>query len=320
VPVLIRGESGTGKELVARALYHHSRRNDKPFLAINCAAIPETLLESELFGYERGAFTGADRRRIGKFEQADGGTIFLDEIGDMTSATQPRVLRLLQEQRFERLGGNDTIQTDVRIIAATNQDLDAMVATGRFRRDLYYRLKVITIALPPLRDRRQDIPLLTEHFLQRLSRELDKPVRSASPDLLELLANHDWPGNVRELQSTLKHALVRAAGEVLTPACLPEDFLSGRAGPAPHAAEGNGLEIAGLVGRLLRAGVPDIYRHVYTAVDRVMMEEVLRYARGNQLQASELLGISRNTLRAKLRALGMGIEKQLLAGFEHGGQ
>jgi two-component system nitrogen regulation response regulator GlnG len=174
VPVLIRGESGTGKELVARALYHHSRRNDKPFLAINCAAIPETLLESELFGYERGAFTGADRRRIGKFEQADGGTIFLDEIGDMTSATQPRVLRLLQEQQFERLGGNDTIQTDVRIIAATNQDLDAMVATGRFRRDLYYRLKVITIALPPLRDRRQDIPILTEHFLKRLS--LARPV------------------------------------------------------------------------------------------------------------------------------------------------
>ena len=184
VTVLILGESGTGKELVARAIYQHGRRSQGPFLAINCAAIPEALLESELFGHERGAFTGADRRRIGKFEQADGGTIFLDEIGDMTPATQAKMLRLLQDGRFERLGGNDTIQTDVRLIAATNRDLEAMIADGRFRPDLYYRLKVFTIALPPLRDRPDDLPLLVQHFVKCLNREMGKQVRSVSPEAM----------------------------------------------------------------------------------------------------------------------------------------
>ena len=227
VTVLITGESGTGKELVARALFHHSRRSDKPFLVLNCAAIPETLLESELFGHERGAFTGANRRRIGKFEQAHQGTLFLDEIGDMAPATQAKVLRLLQEQRFERVGGDeDSIQTDVRLLAATNKDLDREVAAGRFRPDLFYRLNVFNIHLLPLRERRDDIPLLIEHFLRVFARTLSRPVLSLTPEVRDLLAAHDWPGNVRQVQSVLKYAMIKTVGDVLTPECLPENFRS----------------------------------------------------------------------------------------------
>ena len=221
VPVLILGESGTGKELVARAIYQHSARRNGPFLAINCAAIPEGLLESELFGHEKGAFTGADRRRIGKFEQADKGTFVLDEIGDMTLATQPKILRLLQEQRFERVGGDETIHTDVRIIAATNQDLDAKVTAGQFRNDLLYRLKVYTIYLPPLRKRREDLPLLISHFLRQLNSSLGKHVTSIAPDAMQVLENYAWPGNVRELQSVIKYAYVQSVGEVIALECLP---------------------------------------------------------------------------------------------------
>ena len=318
VTVLILGESGTGKELVARALYHHSRRADRPFLAINCAAIPEALLESELFGHERGAFTGAERRRVGKFEQADGGTIFLDEIGDMTSTTQAKVLRLLQEQRFERVGGNETIQTDVRVLAATNQDLEQAVAAGRFRRDLFYRLNGFTIKLPPLRERREDLPLLAEHFIQHFNERMGREVHSVSPDTLELLEAHDWPGNVRELQSTIKYALVHAAGEVLTPDCLPESLRPSTRSPA-IAPDAQSLDLAGLVGDLLRMGESEIYRKAALAADRVILEAVLRHTRGNQVQASELLGISRTTLRAKLRALGVCLEKQLLPEADRAG-
>jgi two-component system nitrogen regulation response regulator GlnG len=309
VPVLIVGQSGTGKELVARAVHQHSSRSQAMFLAINCAAIPETLLESELFGHERGAFTGADRRRIGKFEQANQGTILLDEIGDMSSTTQPKVLRLLQEQRFERLGGNETIQTDVRVIAASNQDLEGLVAAGRLRQDLYYRLKVFTIDLPPLRERLDDLPLLVEHFVQLLGRELSKAVRLVSPEAMSLLAKHDWPGNVRELQSAIKYALVHATGELLTADCLPENLRA----PVPAQTEDEVLDVGRLVEGMLRAEEDDIYRRVSTAVERVVIETVLRHAKGNQVQASELLGISRTTLRAKLRSLGMAIEKQLLS-------
>ena len=219
--VLILGESGTGKELVARAVYQHSRRAAGPFLAINCAAIPETLLESELFGHEKGAFTGADRRRIGKFEQCSGGTLFLDEIGDMTPLTQAKVLRVLQDGRFERVGGNETIRTDVRVIAATNRDLEQMVAAGEFRGDLYYRLGIVTITLPPLRERAEDLPLLVDHFLRRFSPELGKEVDRIAPEALEVLRRHPWPGNIRELQSVLKQALLRAQGPVLVADFLP---------------------------------------------------------------------------------------------------
>jgi len=315
VTVLILGESGTGKELVARAIYHHGRRTDKPFLAINCAAIPEPLLESELFGHEKGAFTGADRRRIGKFEQADGGTLFLDEVGDMTPATQAKVLRLLQDQRFERVGGNEAVRTDVRVIAATNQDLEALVAAGRFRKDLYYRLKVFEVRLPALRQRGDDLPALVEHFVRRGNGELGKSVRSVAPEALRLLAAYDWPGNVRELQSAIRHALVVARGEILTAECLP-DYLRARPSAAPPVAEAEPLDLARLVRGLLQAGEGDVYQKVCAAVDRVVLAEVLRHVKGHQVRASELLGMSRNTLRAKLRAVGLAVEKQLLAGPE----
>jgi two-component system response regulator AtoC len=217
VPVLITGDSGTGKELVARAIYQHSPRAKAPFLAINCAAIPENLLESELFGHEKGAFTSADRRRIGKFEQCNGGTIFLDEIGDMPLALQAKMLRLLQEQSFERVGGNETVQTDVRLIAATHHDLKADAAAGKFRPDLYYRLGVFTIHLPPLRERGDDLPMLVQHFLRRFSRELGRQVQEVAPEALERLRGYSWPGNIRELQSVLKQALLQASGTWTSP-------------------------------------------------------------------------------------------------------
>ena len=227
-PVLITGESGTGKELVARAIYQHGPRAKAPFLALNCAAIPETLLESELFGHEKGAFTGADRRRIGKFEQANGGTLFLDEIGDMPLPAQAKLLRVLQEQAFERVGGSETIRTDVRLIAATHRNLKAWSDEGKFRLDLYYRLGVFTIHLPPLRERGEDLALLVQFYLRRVSRELGREVREVAPEALERLRGYPWPGNVRELQSVLKQALLRAHGPVLLPAFLPE-FAPGKA-------------------------------------------------------------------------------------------
>jgi len=306
VNVLITGESGTGKELVARAVYSHSRRNRKPFIPINCAAIPEPLLESELFGHERGSFTGAERRRIGKFEQADKGTIFLDEIGDMTLATQAKILRLLQDGRFERVGGNETIATNVRVIAATNRKLEELVAQGAFREDLYYRLKVYAIHVPPLRERRTDLPLLVEHFRKRFNRELDKSIRSVPAEVLELLQAYPWPGNVRELQSAVKFAFVQATGDILAPHWLPENILqpqtAGRSASVRKTQSGT-LDVAQLVRELIDAGQSDIYRRVHTEVDQILLAEVLRQVQGNQVLASQRLGISRTTLRAKLGAL-----------------
>ncbi|HXY35268.1 MAG TPA: sigma-54 dependent transcriptional regulator [Planctomycetaceae bacterium] len=315
VPVLIQGESGTGKELVARAIYQHSRRAQKPFLAINCAAIPEGILESELFGHEKGAFTGADRRRIGKFEQADGGTLFLDEIGDMTLNTQPKLLRLLQEQKFERLGGEETVRTDVRVLAATNQNLDEAAAAGRFRDDLLYRLKVFTIWIPPLRERREDLPLLVAHFLKLLSSHLGKRVTSVAPDAMRLLEAYPWPGNIRELQSAIRHAYVQSAGEVITADCLPDHLRGDAPVPRPAKLESHPqlVELTELVSGLLRSGESDIYDKVTAVVDRVVLEAVLRHVKGSQAQASKLLGISRTTLRSKLLDLGLMIEKKLLS-------
>lgn len=345
VTVLILGESGTGKELVARAIYQHGLRSAGPFLAINCAAIPETLLEAELFGHERGAFTGADRRRIGKFEQADGGTIFLDEIGDMSRATQAKMLRILQDGRFERLGSSNTIQANVRLIAATNRDLDSMIAEDRFRQDLYYRLNVFTIALPPLRERRIDIPIMVERFVKIFNRELGKQVRTISPETMRLLESKEWPGNVRELQATIKYALVHATGDILTLDCLPAALRLDTAStsapvPAPTSApvfalpeaepffesgtaaetESDVLEIARLVRNLIQSGGNDLYQKVISEVDRVVLKEVLNYVRGNQFRASELLGISRNTLRSKIRAAKLAIEKQVWSESDHDGQ
>jgi two-component system nitrogen regulation response regulator GlnG len=316
VNVLIVGESGTGKELVARALYHHSRRSDRPFLAINCAAIPETLLESELFGHEQGAFTGAQRRRIGKFEQCNGGTLFLDEIGDMTAALQAKMLRVLQDQRFERLGSNETLQTQVRVLAATNHDLEQLVAAGRFRKDLYYRLKVVTIAVPPLRARLDDVAELAHYFLFRFDRELGLDLRAFAPESLELLQNYSWPGNVRELQSVIKEAMLHASGHILLPEFLPET-LRRELRPVPPAAEpvATGaveLDVAALIEALLQRGDKDLYSQVIQAVERLLLGRVLRHTHGHQAQASELLGLNRATLRHKLHTLGLAVDKILI--------
>ena len=308
VNVLILGESGTGKELVARALYQHSRRADQPFLAINCAAIPESLLESELFGYERGAFTGADRRRIGKFEQAHQGTLFLDEIGDMTAATQAKILRVLQEQCFERVGGNETIQARARILAATNQDLAKLVAEGRFRKDLYYRLNAVTIQLPPLRDRKEDVAELAHYFLFRLDRELNLDLRAIAPEALELLQGHSWPGNVRELQGVIKQSMLNASGHLLLPDFLPEYLIK-----RPALVQPPETDLPFDLSSLIEARLPDaggrLYEEVLTAVERILFNRVLRFTHGHQSQASELLGISRATLRHKLRTLGIAMDR-----------
>jgi formate hydrogenlyase transcriptional activator len=215
--VLVRGETGTGKEVVAQAIHDASPRRRNPFVAINCAAIPATLIESELFGHERGAFTGALTARAGRFQLADRGTLFLDEIGDMPLELQPRLLRALQEQRFERLGGNQTVQVNVRVIAATNQDLWGMVQERKFRADLYYRLNVFPITLPPLRERKADIPLLAAHFVRKFAERLGKPIHDIPDDVMEALANHDWPGNIRELQNFIERAVIMTTGAVLRP-------------------------------------------------------------------------------------------------------
>jgi two-component system nitrogen regulation response regulator GlnG len=308
-PVLITGESGTGKELVARAVYQHGPRAKAPFLALNCAAIPEQLLESELFGHEKGAFTGADRRRIGKFEQCHGGTLFLDEIGDMPLALQAKVLRLLQEQAFERVGGNETIRTDVRLIAATHRDLKAWSAEGKFRPELYYRLGVFTIHLPPLRERGDDLPLLVQHYVRRFSRELGREVRQVAPEALTRLRRYSWPGNIRELQSVLKQALLQASGAVLLPAFLPEPLGGpGEAAPVSPAGEEPGVETFVLRQRF-GSDVRDLYAETHRQVDRLLLPRVLEYTRGNLQQAARLLGIARQTLRLKLRDLGLSVTR-----------
>ncbi|WP_165245410.1 sigma-54-dependent transcriptional regulator [Paludisphaera soli] len=311
VPVLITGESGTGKELVAQAIYQHGPRARLPFLALNCAAIPENLLESELFGHEKGSFTGADRRRIGKFEQCNGGTIFLDEIGDMPLSLQGKILRLLQEQAFERVGGDETIHTDVRLIAATHRDLKAWSREGRFRADLYYRLSVFSLALPPLRDRGDDLRILVRHFLRRLSAEMGREVREVAPETLDRLRRHPWPGNVRELQSTLKQALLQASGPILLPRFLPESFGEPAPTPAPApaavavAAEGAGAGLSVALHGGFRDDDRDVYAEIHRELDRLLLPAAMQFARGSQHQAALLLGIARQTLRQKLKQLGL---------------
>jgi DNA-binding NtrC family response regulator len=318
VTVLIRGESGSGKELVARAIYQHSNRADGRFLAVNCAAIPETLLESELFGHERGAFTGADRRRIGKFEQCSGGTLFLDEIGDMPLSLQSKMQRVLQDQRFERVGGNETIQTDVRIIAATHRNLEQMAAENRFRSDLYYRLNVYSIELPPLRERMEDLPLLVNHFLAWANQELGREVKSVAPEAMSLLQRYSWPGNVRELQSVLKQAVLKSSGGVLLPDFLPEVIRShspslGETSPAtpPPARQQpqSWPACEQFIDERIAAGSRSIYADTVTLAERNVIARVLRHTDGNQAQAARLLGITRSTLRAKIRDLGITIAR-----------
>lgn len=317
VNVLILGESGTGKELVARAIYHHSRRSQAPFLAINCAAIPESLLESELFGHERGAFTGADQRRIGKFEQCHGGTLFLDEVGDMAPDTQAKILRLLQEGRFERVGGSATLSADVRIVAATNQNLDALIDEGRFRKDLYYRLRGVTIHLPPLRERREDIAELAHYFLFRFNRQLGTSVQSISEAALDILQRYNWPGNVRELQSAVRETLIVSAGPTILPEFLPAELKQGdltdpeRAADTAPVTDDDWMALARLVDDAFECGATGLYRLALDQLDRLLVSRALQQTEGNQARAAEILGISRPTLRAKLRSLKLSVQKSV---------
>ena len=293
---LITGESGTGKELVARAIYSHSQRYNQSYLAINCAAIPENLLESELFGHEKGAFTGANTQRIGKFEQCDGGTIFLDEIGDMTLATQTKILRVLQNGTFDRVGGNQPVKVDVRVIAATNKPLEKAVEEGDFREDLFYRLNVVRIQLPALRERRDDIPQLVSYFLSKNSPNPKQP-KTVQPDALAKLETHDWPGNVRELENAVQRALVMAKGDAILLENLPPEVLNVADAASPDV---HGDDLAGLASKLFRwaRNNPDL--KVIPAVERELVINALKETHGNQVQSAKLLGITRATLRKRI--------------------
>lgn len=320
VTVLVRGESGTGKELVARALYQHSGRRDQPFMAVNCAALPDTLLESELFGHEKGAFTGADRRRIGKFEQCSGGTLFLDEVGDMAPLVQGKVLRVIQEQRFERVGGNETIQTNVRLIAATNRDLDAMVENGEFRADLLYRLNGVTISLPPLRDRMDDVPLLLKHYLNRASSQLNKPdIEGISPEALDILVRYSWPGNIRELQNVVRQTVLQTTGPVIVPEFLPVELRGGGSTSATSSTASADTSHDGLpesdlrpfIESQLRSGSTDVYAKTVEMMERFLFTRVLQASDGNQSRAAEILGITRGKVRDRIAAFNIQFDKNI---------
>ena len=295
--VLLSGESGTGKELVARAIHQHSLRADGPWVALNCAAIPEPLLESELFGHEKGAFTGAIERKPGSFEEASGGTLFLDEAGELPLTVQAKLLRALQEKEIRRLGGRESMPIDVRIIAATNRDLEGAVARAEFREDLYYRLNVIHLHLPPLRARQEDIPLLAQHFLTRYSRELERPVGGFAPEALDALSAHTWPGNVRELENTLKQALMTCRGYLIT----AEDLRLGeravpRVQPVPlRDALDEGLEQV----LLSHAG------QAYHRVEDRLIRKALELTKHNQVRAAQMLGVTRNILRHRMKQSGL---------------
>lgn len=295
--VLIKGESGTGKELIARAIYHYSNRSAKPFLAINCASIPEPLLESELFGYERGAFTGADFKRIGKFEQYSGGTIFLDEIGDMPLGLQAKLLRVLQDGKFQRLGGTETIETDVRIIAATNKDLEDMVKNSTFREDLYYRINVVTINVPPLRERREDIKELVHYFIRKYNEKLDKTIKGITTEALERLKEYTWPGNVRELENVIQKSMVFCPGDYLSISCFGGLGLQESLQKSCASVE---EAIQNLVDLAFKDGCHERFQDIVSMMERSMVQKALELTKGNQVQAAKLLGISRNTLRKKL--------------------
>jgi len=309
---LVTGESGTGKELVARAIYHHSHRSQQPFLAVNCAAIPEQLLESELFGHERGAFTGATLQRIGKFEQCNKGTIFLDEIGDMTPATQTKILRVLQSGTFERVGGNQPIQADVRIIAATNKPLEAAVAAKQFREDLFYRLNVVRIHIAPLRERRDDIPLLVNYFLKKLAREQQRPPKSVAASVIKALEKYHWPGNVRELENAIRRAYVMAKSDAILLSDLPPE-ISGQGGSgapplstlAGTAGEAAATDAAALARQLFQWARRDPKLKVIPAVERELVIQALKETGDNQVHAAKLLGITRATLRKRIEKFGI---------------
>src|SRR5947207_1510515 len=282
--VLIRGESGTGKELIAHALHYNSLRAKKPFVKVSCAALPESLIESELFGYEKGAFTGAEARKKGRFELAEGGTLFLDEIGDINLATQVKLLRVLQQREFERVGGTETIKANVRIIAATNKNLEKAIADGSFREDLYYRLNVFTIFVPPLRDRKPDVLTLADHFLEKFAREHRRPIKRISTPAIDMLASYHWPGNVRELENTLERAVLMCDGEVIHGHHLP---------PSLQTAEASGTVIR----------MP--LKEAVSAYEKDLIQDALKTTRGNRAKAARLLDTTERIVNYKVRAYGI---------------
>ena len=304
VSVLIRGETGTGKELIARAIYQHSNRANTPFVAINCAAIPETLLESELFGHEKGAFTGADSRRIGRFEQADKGTIFLDEIGDMTPGTQVKLMRVLQEKCLQRLGGKETIPVDVRVIAATHRDLETAIKQNQFREDLYYRISVVVLGLPPLRERKEDIPDLVKFFLQKYGVEFSVKNPSIHPDALEFLQAQPWPGNVRELENVTRKVLLLAQSYTISNEHV-RTALARVNPPVPPVNKSLDEYAEELLTAAQRGELTDAHARLQSLTERVLFHRAIELANGNQAKAARWLGISRLTLREKLIQFGL---------------
>ena len=316
VTVLLRGESGTGKELMARAIYQHSLRSNQLFLPINCAAIPDTLLESELFGHEKGAFTGASSRRIGKLEQCQGGTIFLDEIGDMSLSTQAKLLRILQEKSFERLGGRETIRVDIRFIVATNKDLEEAISKGEFREDLYYRLNVVSIKIPPLRERRGDIPALVSYFLRKFNRELKKRVVGITPGAMEKISFYGWPGNVRQLENVLKRAMLLCQGElILDDQLLLEVEERRESGEVRDRRTFENL-VDSLFEELTGDPLAQEGLDMVSAIEKGLIIRALQKTNGNQVQAASLLGINRSTLRGRMDRYH--IKKEVLVSEEEG--
>ncbi len=312
VTVLLRGESGTGKELFARAIYQHSSRSNLPFLPVNCAAIPDTLLESELFGHEKGAFTGATSRRIGKLEQCQGGTIFLDEIGDMSLSTQAKLLRVLQEKNFERLGGTETIKVDIRLIVATNKDLEDAIANGKFREDLYYRLNVVSITIPPLKERKDDIPELVSYFLKKFNRELKKGIVGITPTAMTKITSYGWPGNVRQLENVLKRAMVLCQGEwILEDQLLFEKAWERREAEEESSKKGVEDLLDSLFEELSTRSMNSQDLDMISSLERGLIVRALQKTGGNQLKAAALLGINRSTLRGKMERYNIRKEVQI---------
>jgi DNA-binding NtrC family response regulator len=302
--VLVRGETGSGKELVARALYQHSNRADKPFIAVNCAAIPETLLESELFGHERSAFTGAQARRIGRFEQAHGGTIFLDEIGDLSPGTQSKLLRVLQERYIQRLGGDETIPVDVRVLAATHRDLEASIQEKEFREDLFYRLSVVTLRLPSLSERTEDIPDLVRFFIRRYAADLGAENPSIQPEAMAWLQTQSWPGNVRELENVVRQALLAARPFAISLEHT-QQVLAKSLKPEAVAGQTHAVYIADLLARVQRGEEQNAFAKMVADLEPELFAQAIRLAQGNQAKAARWLGISRLKLREKLTQLGL---------------
>lgn len=304
VTVLIRGGTGSGKELIARAIYQHSNRADKPFIAVNCAAIPETLLESELFGHERGSFTGAVTRRIGRFEQAQGGTIFLDEIGDLSPNTQAKLLRILQEKCFQRVGGQETIPVDVRVLAATHRNLEAAIHEKEFREDLFYRLSVVTITLPPLSERIEDIPELVKFFMRRYAVELGVENPSIQPEAMAWLQSQQWPGNVRELENVIRRALLVARQFSISVEHL-QDVLTSARKPASASNQTHAAYIADLLARAQRGEVEGAFSKMIADLEPELFSQAIQLAQGNQAKAARWLGVTRLKMREKLSQLGL---------------